>query len=128
MESGERLSNPGLAGLLVRAASGAVARGERAHGHAGDVPRPLLDLGCGDGLITDVLFGSGGVDVGMDSWAERVRQASRSGICRWVQVADGARLSCRNFAFATPFSNSVLEHIPDGQKGGGLLIVGRKEG
>lgn len=76
-------------------------------------PRPLLDLGCGDGLIASILFGPGGVDVGIDPWAEQVRKAARSGAYRWVQRADGHRLPYRDGTFATVFSNSVLEHIPD---------------
>ncbi len=76
-------------------------------------PRPLLDLGCGDGLIAGVLFGPGGVDAGIDPWDEQVRKASCSGVYRWVQRADGHRLPYRDCTFATVFSNSVLEHIPD---------------
>jgi len=75
--------------------------------------RPLLDLGCGDGLIAGILFGPGGADAGIDPWAEQVRKAARSGVYRWVQRADGHRLPYRSGAFATVFSNSVLEHIPD---------------
>jgi len=76
-------------------------------------PRPLLDLGCGDGLIAGVLFGPGGVDVGLDPWAEQVRKAARSGVYRIVQQADGHRMPYPDGTFATVFSNSVLEHIPD---------------
>jgi SAM-dependent methyltransferase len=74
--------------------------------------RPLLDLGCGDGLIARVLFGPGGVDVGLDPWLAQLRQASLCGAYRWVQQADGQRLPYRDGSFATAFSNSVLEHIP----------------
>ncbi|HID89081.1 MAG TPA: class I SAM-dependent methyltransferase [Anaerolineae bacterium] len=76
-------------------------------------PRPLLDLGCGDGLIAGALFGPEGVDVGLDPWAEQVRKAARSGVYRWVQRADGHRMPYADGSFATVFSNSVLEHIPD---------------
>jgi len=76
-------------------------------------PRPLLDLGCGDGLIAEVLFGPDGVDVGLDPWAEQVRKAARCGAYRWVQQANGRRMPYVDGAFATVFSNSVLEHIPD---------------
>ncbi len=80
-----------------------------------EYPRPLLDLGCGDGLIAGLLFGPGGVDVGRDPWAEQIRRAARSGVYRWVQRADGARMPYQDGAFASVFSNSVLEHIPDVQ-------------
>lgn len=76
-------------------------------------PRPLLDLGCGDGLIASVLFGPAGVDVGLDPWEPQVRRAARSGVYRWVQRASGDCLPYPSNTFATVFSNSVLEHIPD---------------
>ena len=76
--------------------------------------RPVLDLGCGDGLIGQVLFGSdSGVDVGVDPWLEQVRQAARSGVYRRVDLASGHHLPYQAGAFATVFSNSVLEHIED---------------
>ncbi|MBN1955399.1 MAG: class I SAM-dependent methyltransferase [Anaerolineae bacterium] len=76
-------------------------------------PPPLLDLGCGDGLVARVLFDDRPVDVGMDPWMAQVRQAARSGAYRWVQQANGVQLPYPDGAFATAFSNSVLEHIPD---------------
>jgi SAM-dependent methyltransferase len=76
--------------------------------------RPMLDLGCGDGLIGQVLFGSeSGVDVGVDPWLDQVRQAARSGVYRRVDLASGQHLPYYAGAFATVFSNSVLEHIED---------------
>nr|HID12783.1 class I SAM-dependent methyltransferase [Anaerolineae bacterium] len=76
--------------------------------------RPLLDLGCGDGLIGQVLFGTQAcVDVGLDPWEEQLRRAARSGVYRHVDLADGHHLPYAGGAFATVFSNSVLEHIRD---------------
>lgn len=76
--------------------------------------RPLLDLGCGDGLIARALFGEDApLEAGLDPWLEQLRHAARSGIYRHVTLADGCRLPYANGAFATVFSNSVLEHIPD---------------
>ncbi len=78
--------------------------------------RPLLDLGCGDGLIAQVLFGTEGyVDVGFDPWAEQLRRAARSGAYRHLDLANGHRLPYADGVFATIFSNSVLEHIPEVQ-------------
>jgi SAM-dependent methyltransferase len=74
---------------------------------------PLLDLGCGDGLIADALFRTDQVDVGIDPWLDQLRKAARSGVYRWVEQADGHHLPFADAAFATAFSNSVLEHIPD---------------
>jgi len=75
--------------------------------------RPILDLGCGDGLIARALFGAGGVDVGFDPWSTQLRRAARSGAYRHVDLADGRHLPYADGAFASVFSNSVLEHIPD---------------
>ena len=76
--------------------------------------RPLLDLGCGDGLVGQVLFGTAGyADVGADLWADQLHRAVRSGVYRHVNQADGHHLPYTNGTFATVFSNSVLEHIAD---------------
>ncbi len=75
-------------------------------------PRPILDLGCGDGLIAAVLFrDEPPVEVGFDPWWAQVRKAR--GIYRAVQQARGDAMPYTGAAFATVFSNSVLEHIPD---------------
>jgi len=76
--------------------------------------RPLLDLGCGDGLIGHALFGTGqSVDVGLDPWPEQLSQAAHSGVYRHLDLADGHHLPYASGSFATVFSNSVLEHIAD---------------
>ncbi len=73
---------------------------------------PLLDLGCGDGMVGEVLFGAGAVCAGVDPWLAQLRRAARSGVYRTLALGDGARLPYADGAFATVFSNSVLEHIP----------------
>lgn len=81
---------------------------------AGMYERPLLDLGCGDGLIGRILFGAPEtVDVGFDPWLEQLKQARQTGVYRRVDLAYGNHLPYPAGAFATVFSNSVLEHIPD---------------
>jgi len=76
--------------------------------------RPLLDLGCGDGLIGRILFPTReSVDVGLDPWAEQLRRAIASDAYRHVNQADGQALPHPDGSFATVFSNSVLEHIVD---------------
>ncbi|MBN1874927.1 MAG: methyltransferase domain-containing protein [Anaerolineae bacterium] len=99
---------------------------------------PILDLGCGDGLIAQVLFkadkgarsetglsemgseidagkyrAEAPIDVGFDPWWAQLRQASASGMYKHVQQALGDTLPYPDGMFATVFSNSVLEHIPD---------------
>lgn len=80
----------------------------------GDVDHPLLDVGCGDGLIAQILAPMWGpFDVGLDPWAAPLRQAAACGAYRRVDRADGHALPYADGTFATAFSNSVLEHIPD---------------
>ncbi|MEJ5311861.1 MAG: class I SAM-dependent methyltransferase [Anaerolineae bacterium] len=77
-------------------------------------PRPVLDLGCGDGLIAQVLFaGEAPVDAGFDPWLNQVRKAPASGAYRHVQQALGDAMPYPDASFGTVFSNSVLEHIPN---------------
>ncbi|MCX7682155.1 MAG: class I SAM-dependent methyltransferase [Anaerolineae bacterium] len=82
---------------------------------------PLLDLGCGDGLVAQLLFGvcagnmAAPVDVGCDPWSSQLRKAARSGMYRHVDIAEGSHLPYPDATFATVFCNSVLEHIPDVQ-------------
>ncbi len=87
-----------------------------------DLPRPLLDLGCGDGHFASVTFPAG-VDVGVDPEGNSLREASRRGCYRVLLHADGARIPVRDGGFASAFSNSVLEHIP--HLDGVLAEVGR---
>jgi SAM-dependent methyltransferase len=79
-----------------------------------DAERPLLDLGCGDGLIGEILFPTpGGVDVGLDPWIDQLRQAAASDTYRHIDQANGKALPYPDRSFATVFSNSVLEHVVD---------------
>ncbi|MBN1260970.1 MAG: methyltransferase domain-containing protein [Anaerolineae bacterium] len=76
--------------------------------------RPILDLGCGDGLIAGALFGDEPpIEVGFDPWWRQLRQGAQSGLYRSVQQAMGNAMPYASGTFGTVFSNSVLEHIPD---------------
>ena len=76
--------------------------------------RPILDLGCGDGLIAQILFESEPpIEVGFDPWLEQVRKAPATGVYGAVQQAQGAAMPYASATFGTVFSNSVVEHIPD---------------
>jgi SAM-dependent methyltransferase len=75
---------------------------------------PLLDLGCGDGLVARVLFGSAAqVDAGLDRSEADLRKARETGAYRCVCMAAAEQMPFVDQSYATVFSNSVLEHIPD---------------
>lgn len=73
---------------------------------------PILDVGCGDGLIAGLLFGrrlSYGIDL-----SERATQvACKSGIYDSVLTGDAHQTGLESGSLGGIFSNCVLEHIPD---------------
>lgn len=74
--------------------------------------RPILDIGCGDGLFASLLFDAP-VDVGIDLSISRLGRARESGAYQDLRIADATELPFDDATFATVFSNCVLEHIPD---------------
>jgi SAM-dependent methyltransferase len=76
------------------------------------MPRPVLDLGCGDGHFAEVAWPQG-IEVGLDPWWGPLQDARARGHHALLNHADGAHMSYADDAFATVVSNSVLEHIPD---------------
>jgi SAM-dependent methyltransferase len=74
------------------------------------LPRPNLDVGCGDGHFASVAL-PGGVDVGVDPHLGSLREAGRRRCYRLLIQSDGARLPLEDNSLASAFSNSVLEHI-----------------
>ena len=75
------------------------------------MPRPVLDLGCGDGHFASVAFPQR-LDVGLDPWWGPLQEARQQQSHAMLNHADGARMPYPAAAFATVVSNSVLEHIP----------------
>ncbi len=76
--------------------------------------RPILDLGCGDGLIAEALFqGELPVEIGFDPWWAQLRKGHASKMYCYVQQAQGDAMPYPDATFGTVFSNSVIEHIPD---------------
>jgi SAM-dependent methyltransferase len=79
-----------------------------------DVPmaRPILDIGCGDGMFARMLFDEP-IEVGVDLSISKLHEARGSAAYREVRYADATALPFEDGRFGTVFSNCVLEHIPD---------------
>lgn len=77
-----------------------------------ELPRPILDVGCGDGHFAAVTFESP-IDIGVDLHLPSLREAGRRGVYRMLLDANGTRLPLRTDSLGSAFSNSVLEHLPD---------------
>lgn len=80
----------------------------------------VLDFGCGDGFFADIAFGRRGkrrlIDVGIDVYGSRIKEAEKYKIYKKLVEYDGSILPYRSDIFTTIVSNCVLEHIPDVSK------------
>lgn len=77
-----------------------------------DLPRPVLDLGCGDGHFASLTFEQP-LEVGLDPWAGPIHEARQYSIYKSLVQANGARMPFPQAYFGSAVSNSVLEHIPN---------------
>jgi SAM-dependent methyltransferase len=77
-----------------------------------DLAAPVLDLGCGDGHFTSLVF-ERPIDVGIDPALGSLREARTYGAYRLLLQSSGDRLPFTDSFFASAFSNSVLEHVPN---------------
>lgn len=74
--------------------------------------RPVLDIGCGDGVFAKVLFVDR-VNTGIDYDPAEIGRARQHDRYDELICCGGASIPKENCSFETIFSNSVLEHIPD---------------
>lgn len=77
-----------------------------------DLPGPTLDVGCGDGHFSQMVF-KHKLAAGIDPWWNPLQKAKNSGMYDLALQAMGDKLPFPDGYFASAFSNSVLEHIPD---------------
>lgn len=77
--------------------------------------RPILDIGCGDGLFAEILAVR--PEVGLDCSPRELGSAARRGVYRALVCGDVAALPFQDGSFATILANGVLEHVRDLAKG-----------
>jgi SAM-dependent methyltransferase len=77
-----------------------------------DLPKPVFDLGSGDGHFASVAFDEK-LDVGLDRWVAPMREARGRNAYRLLVLGEGAKIPFADEVFASVTSTSVLEHIPD---------------
>ncbi|WP_420642914.1 methyltransferase domain-containing protein [Candidatus Leptofilum sp.] len=77
-----------------------------------DLPGPTLDVGCGDGHFSQMVF-QRRIEAGIDPWWNPLKKAQKSEMYDLALQAMGDQLPYPDGHFASAFSNSVLEHIPD---------------
>ena len=77
-----------------------------------DLPRPIFDLGSGDGHFASVAFAEK-PDVGLDPWIAPMREARGRDAYRQLVLGEGAHIPYADGSFNSVTSTSVLEHIPD---------------
>ena len=84
-----------------------------------------LDLGCGDGILTDILLRQTGPRdlIGIDPDLLEAGAAARFPFYRRVHCCSGEAIPEPDASFDFVLSNSVLEHIP--QLAGTIAEVGR---
>ena len=71
---------------------------------------PILDLGCGDGLVTSMVLPR--VDIGIDPDPKPLVQAQGQGIYQQLLALPVEKARLPDASISTVVSNSVLEHIP----------------
>lgn len=73
--------------------------------------RPILDLGCGDGLVTAMVLSS--VELGVDPDRKALARAVQHGIYQHLVPVAIEELALPDATIGTIISNSVLEHLPN---------------
>jgi SAM-dependent methyltransferase len=75
------------------------------------VDRPILEIGCGDGKFSSLVFPE--IDEGIDLNAHSVARARTGHLYKRLRCADARNLEPGCRGFATVYANCVMEHIPD---------------
>ena len=73
---------------------------------------PILDLGCGDGLIAQIIFNEK-IEYGIDASEGAVNSASKKNIYNQLFLGSAHNIPIPDNSLGGIFSNCVFEHIPD---------------
>ncbi len=73
--------------------------------------RPVLDLGCGDGVVTSFVLEN--VEIGLDPWEQALKAAEARGVYKTLVAAEIESCTLPDASVRTIVSNSVLEHVQD---------------
>ncbi len=71
---------------------------------------PIMDLGCGDGLVANLAF-EYPLDIGLDIDNQSLKKAFQAGTYRMALNADARYLPFKGNTFRTIYSNSAIEHM-----------------
>jgi SAM-dependent methyltransferase len=74
--------------------------------------KPILDLGCAEGKVADMIFGEDRL-IGLDNCWELLKENQKTNTYKALILGDGCFMPYKSAVFASVFSNCVLEHIPD---------------
>lgn len=77
-----------------------------------DLRKPVLDIGCGEGLFAHIVF-KDKIETGIDPDTTELRRANELGAYSELLECYGNNITKPDSSFNTIISNSVLEHIPD---------------
>jgi 4-amino-4-deoxy-L-arabinose transferase-like glycosyltransferase/SAM-dependent methyltransferase len=77
-----------------------------------NLPQPILDIGCGDGLFAQTAFDHP-IQVGIDMLWQDLHYAENTGVYELPLQALATDLPFPDHSFGSAFSNSTLEHIPE---------------
>ncbi len=74
---------------------------------------PVLDIGCGNGDVYHLIFGTKYLAYGIDNSYKALNSHISDKLYRSTVVGDARKLPLKNEHFRLVFSNSVVEHISD---------------
>lgn len=74
--------------------------------------RPILDIGCGEGLFAKIVFAEK-IETGIDPNSKELDRAKTLDAYEELICCGGDAISKPDQSYQTVFSNSVLEHIKD---------------